>query len=53
MAYDYLSDLNREQRHAVKHGVKDGSAIDAKPLLVIETGPAGRNEFCLFVKSCG
>jgi DNA helicase II / ATP-dependent DNA helicase PcrA len=35
MAYDYLSDLNREQRRAVKHGVSDGSALGGKPLLVI------------------
>ena len=35
MTHDYLTDLNQEQRRAVKHGVKDGSALDARPLLVI------------------
>jgi hypothetical protein len=35
MAYDYLNDLNREQRRAVKHGVSDGSALGGNPLLVI------------------
>ena len=33
MPYDYLTDLNQEQRRAVRHGVKDGSALDARPLL--------------------
>jgi ATP-dependent DNA helicase UvrD/PcrA len=44
MAYDYLSDLNREQRRAVKHGVKDGSAIDARPLLVIAGAGTGKTK---------
>jgi DNA helicase II / ATP-dependent DNA helicase PcrA len=44
MAYDYLSDLNGEQRRAVKHGVKDGSAIDAKPLLVIAGAGSGKTK---------
>jgi DNA helicase-2/ATP-dependent DNA helicase PcrA len=44
MTYDYLSDLNREQRHAVKHGVKEGSAIDAKPLLVIAGAGTGKTK---------
>jgi ATP-dependent DNA helicase UvrD/PcrA len=44
MAYDYLSDHNREQRRAVKHGVKDGSAIDAKPLLVIAGAGTGKTK---------
>ena len=44
MAYDYLSDLNGEQRRAVKHGVKDGSAIDAKPLLVIAGAGTGKTK---------
>jgi hypothetical protein len=33
MAYDYLSDLNREQRRAVKHGVSDGYALGGNPCL--------------------
>src|SRR5262245_7291886 len=32
MTHDYLTDLNQEQRRAVKHGVKDGSALNARPL---------------------
>jgi hypothetical protein len=27
MTHDYLTDLNQEQRRAVKHGVEDGSAL--------------------------
>lgn len=33
-----------EQRHAVKHGVKDGSAIDAKPLLLIAGAGTGKTK---------
>ncbi len=44
MAYDYLSDLNREQRRAVKHGVSDGSALGAKPLLVIAGAGTGKTK---------
>jgi DNA helicase-2/ATP-dependent DNA helicase PcrA len=44
MPYDYLTDLNREQRRAVKHGVKDGSAIDAGPLLVIAGAGSGKTK---------
>jgi DNA helicase-2/ATP-dependent DNA helicase PcrA len=35
MAFDYLRDLNPEQRRAVEHDVKPGSADRARPLLVI------------------
>jgi DNA helicase II / ATP-dependent DNA helicase PcrA len=44
MAYDYLSDLNREQRRAVKHGVGDGSALGARPLLVIAGAGTGKTK---------
>jgi DNA helicase-2/ATP-dependent DNA helicase PcrA len=44
MAYDYLSDLNREQRRAVKHGVSDGSAFGGKPLLVIAGAGTGKTQ---------
>src|SRR5271166_5076929 len=44
MAHDYLADLNREQRRAVRHGVKDGSALDAKPLLVIAGAGSGKTK---------
>jgi DNA helicase-2/ATP-dependent DNA helicase PcrA len=44
MAYDYLADLNGEQRRAVKHGVSDGSTIDAKPLLVIAGAGTGKTK---------
>src|ERR1700736_2597292 len=42
MTHDYLADLNQEQRRAVKHGVKDGSALDARPLLVIAGAVSGK-----------
>src|SRR3974390_2492814 len=44
MPYDYLADLNKEQRHAVEHGVKDGSALDAGPLLVIAGAGSGKTK---------
>jgi DNA helicase-2/ATP-dependent DNA helicase PcrA len=44
MPYDYLTDLNKEQRRAVKHGVKDGSAVDAGPLLVIAGAGSGKTK---------
>jgi DNA helicase II / ATP-dependent DNA helicase PcrA len=44
MAHDYLADLNREQRRAVRHGVKDGSALDARPLLVIAGAGSGKTK---------
>jgi hypothetical protein len=43
-ACDYLADLNQEQRCAVKHGVKDGSALDAGPLLVIAGAGSGKTK---------
>src|SRR2546427_11399324 len=44
MAHDYLADLNQEQRRAVKHGAKDGSALDAGPLLVIAGAGTGKTK---------
>ena len=44
MPYDYLTDLNKEQWRAVKHGVKDGSAIGAGPLLVIAGAGSGKTK---------
>jgi DNA helicase-2/ATP-dependent DNA helicase PcrA len=44
MAYDYLSDLNREQRRAVQHGVSDGSALGGEPLLVIAGAGTGKTK---------
>src|ERR1700732_5221001 len=44
MTHDYLADLNQEQRRAVKHGVKDGSALDARPLLVIAGAGTGKTK---------
>jgi DNA helicase-2/ATP-dependent DNA helicase PcrA len=44
MTHDYLADLNEQQRHAVKHGVKDGSALDAGPLLVIAGAGTGKTK---------
>src|ERR1700738_2646300 len=44
MTHDYMIDLNQEQRRAVKHGVKDGSALDARPLLVIAGAGSGKTK---------
>src|ERR1700730_14599064 len=44
MAPDYLADLNQEQRRAVTHGVKDGSALGAGPLLVIAGAGSGKTK---------
>src|SRR5258708_12218301 len=44
MAYDYLADLNEEQRRAVRHGVKDGSALHARPLPVIAGAGSGKTK---------
>ena len=44
MAHDYLTDLNQEQRRAVKHGVKDGSALNSRPLLVIAGAGSGKTK---------
>jgi DNA helicase II / ATP-dependent DNA helicase PcrA len=40
----YLSDLNREQRRAVKHGIKDGDAKNAGPVLVIAGAGTGKTK---------
>src|SRR6266480_2438028 len=44
MTHDYLADLNEEQRRAVKHGVKDGSSVRARPLLVIAGAGSGKTK---------
>jgi ATP-dependent DNA helicase UvrD/PcrA len=44
MGYDYLADLNKEQRRAVQHGVKRGSGLDATPLLVIAGAGTGKTK---------
>ena len=44
MTYNYLTDLNKEQRRAVKHGVKDGSALHSRPLLVIAGAGTGKTK---------
>ena len=44
MTFDYLKGLNKEQRRAVKHGVKDGSALDCPPLLVIAGAGTGKTK---------
>jgi DNA helicase II / ATP-dependent DNA helicase PcrA len=44
MTHDYLADLNQEQRRAVKHGVKDDSALDGRPLLVIAGAGSGKTK---------
>jgi DNA helicase-2/ATP-dependent DNA helicase PcrA len=44
MAYDYLAGLNPQQRRAVKNGVRDGSAIGTRPLLVIAGAGTGKTK---------
>ncbi len=44
MTPDYLTDLNKEQRRAVKHGVNDGSALHSRPLLVIAGAGTGKTK---------
>jgi DNA helicase II / ATP-dependent DNA helicase PcrA len=44
MTHDYLAELNEEQRRAIRHGVKDGSALDARPLLVIAGAGSGKTK---------
>jgi DNA helicase II / ATP-dependent DNA helicase PcrA len=44
MTFDYLKGLNKEQRRAVKHGVKGGSAFDCPPLLVIAGAGTGKTK---------
>jgi hypothetical protein len=44
MTHDYLTDLNQEQRRAVKHGVKDDSALNSRPLLVIAGAESGKTK---------
>jgi DNA helicase II / ATP-dependent DNA helicase PcrA len=44
MTHDYLADLNKEQRRAVKHGVNDGSALDSRPLLIIAGAGTGKTK---------
>ena len=44
MSFDYLSDLNTEQRQAVEYGIKAGAAISAGPLLVIAGAGSGKTK---------
>jgi superfamily I DNA/RNA helicase len=44
MAHDYLADLNEEQRRAVRHGLKDGSAVNSPPFLVIAGAGSGKTK---------
>src|SRR3954471_11834808 len=44
MTHDYMIDVNQAQRRAVRHGVKDGSALDARPLLVIAGAGSGKTK---------
>jgi DNA helicase-2/ATP-dependent DNA helicase PcrA len=44
VTHDYLTDLNQEQQRAVKHGVKDGSALNSRPLLVIAGAGSGKTK---------
>src|ERR1035437_6857985 len=44
MSFDYLNDLNTEQRQAVEYGIKAGAAISAWPLLVIAGAGSGKTK---------
>src|SRR6516162_679980 len=44
MSPDYLTDLNEEQRRAVKHGIDCESAMKAPPLLVIAGAGSGKTK---------
>src|SRR5262245_55518672 len=44
MAREYLADLNREQRHAVQHGIEAECSTTAPPLLVIAGAGSGKTK---------
>src|SRR2546430_17166459 len=44
MSHEYLTNLNEEQRRAVKHGIDSGSATRAPPLLVIAGAGFGKTK---------
>jgi DNA helicase-2/ATP-dependent DNA helicase PcrA len=44
VSFQYLKDLNRQQRRAVKHGLKDGPAPDIVALLVIAGAGSGKTK---------
>ena len=44
MSHDYLTDLNKEQRRAVKHGIDSECATRASPLLVIAGAGSGKTK---------
>ena len=44
MSQEYLSDLNKEQQHAVTHGIDVESATKAPPLLVIAGAGSGKTK---------
>jgi DNA helicase-2/ATP-dependent DNA helicase PcrA len=44
MAFDYLKDLNPEQRQAVEHGIAGREASNAGPLLVIAGAGTGKTK---------
>jgi len=44
MSSDYLTDLNKEQRRAVKHGIGSESTTKAPPLLVIAGAGSGKTK---------
>jgi DNA helicase-2/ATP-dependent DNA helicase PcrA len=44
MTYEYLNDLNTNQRRAVKHGATSGSANAARALLVIAGAGSGKTQ---------
>src|SRR6476660_6169185 len=44
MSPDYLTDLNKEQCRAVKHGIDSESATKAPPLLVIAGAGSGKTK---------
>src|SRR5215831_1916073 len=44
MSHEYLTDLNKEQRRAVKHGIDAENGTTAPPLLVIAGAGSGKTK---------
>jgi DNA helicase-2/ATP-dependent DNA helicase PcrA len=44
MSFDYLKNLNTEQRQAIEHGIKAGAATNPGPLLVIAGAGSGKTK---------
>jgi DNA helicase-2/ATP-dependent DNA helicase PcrA len=52
MSFDYLENLNPEQRQAVEYGVKAGATTIPGPLLVIAGAGSGKTKVALKNRYC-